>query len=664
MIRIEGLSKSFGLKSVLGDVSFHFPDGERIALVGANGAGKTTFLDILTGTLDADRGEILRPSRLNLGYLPQEPNPDPEKTVLEEVLFGGHGYIQQINRRYREASLELEAQYSEATHSRWEDIDQEYRQNNGYALEGIARSILTGLGFREGMLEQSPKTLSGGWRMRVELAKIFLNRPNFLILDEPTNHLDLPSLVWVEAWLKNFEGTLLFVSHDQALLRRLPTMTLHLHAGKLTAYKGNLDAFLEEREKRLSEEAAFAEGLKRRREHLERFVERFGAKASKASQAQSKLKMISRIRDLESGVAGDESIDSMSLSIPLGVNSGREVLTIKNGAIGYKDPLSRDLGLLVERGQKVAVIGANGIGKSTLLKTIAGQIEALGGDFKLGHNVHFSWFAQDQLDTLDQSKSVLDNILASSGSVTQQVARSILGALLFRGDDVKKLVRVLSGGEKARVGLARLLAQDANFLLLDEPTNHLDMSSCEILAQALRDYEGTVMFVSHDREFIDSICTHVFAMLPDGRGHLFEGALDDYQRQARISGFPDVLSVANTQDAGPRSVSKIDQSANKSGAQLNEGTNDTEISQLRREVQRYQKKMTQLENDIKLRQNQISQIENDLTNCGGDFKEAQKLADQKNGVEKQLATLEAEWLDLATSLEDGQNILRKHGRSF
>lgn len=659
MIRIEGLSKSFGLKSVLGDVSFHFPDGERIALVGANGAGKTTFLDILTGTLDADRGEILRPSRLKLGYLPQEPNPSPESTVLEEVLCGGHGHIQDLVRRHRKVSLELEAGYSEAIHRAWEDVDQEYRLSNGYALDGIARSILSGLGFRDGMLEQSPRTLSGGWRMRVELAKIFLNKPNFLILDEPTNHLDLPSLVWVENWLKNFDGTLLFVSHDQALLRRLPTMTLHLNGGKLTPYQGNLDQFLEERERRLSEEAAFAEGLKRRREHLERFVERFGAKASKASQAQSKLKMISRIRDLESDVAGDDSIESMSLSIPLGVTSGREVLAIKSGEIGYKEPLSRGLSLLVERGQKIAVIGANGIGKSTLLKTIAGRINALGGEFKLGHNVNFSWFAQDQLDTLDQSKSVLDNILASSASVTQQIARNILGALLFHGDDVKKLVRVLSGGEKARVGLARLLAQDSNFLLLDEPTNHLDISSCEILAQALRDYPGTVMFVSHDRQFIDSVCTHVFAMLPDGRGHLFEGVLEDYQRQARISGFPDVLTPTSNSERVVTTSKKSIEESQESKSGIDHG----DINQLKRDMQRNQKKITQLESEMSSGQAKITDIDRRLAECGGDFQEAQKLAAQKKDLEDTLDRIESQWLELAAAVETVQNLLKKLGRS-
>jgi ATP-binding cassette, subfamily F, member 3 len=659
MIRIESLSKSFGIKSVLSDVSFHFPEGQRMALVGANGAGKTTFLDILTGVLDPDSGKVLRPSRLKLGYLPQEPSQNPCDSVLEEVLVGGDGPIQVLIRRHRQASRQLEESYSDDTHRSWDLVDQEFRLHDGYALEGIARSILKGLGFRDEVLGQPPKILSGGWRMRVELAKLFLNKPNFLILDEPTNHLDLPSLVWVENWLKNYDGTLLFVSHDQSLLRRLPTMTLHLHAGQLLAYQGNFDQFLEERAKRQSEQAALADGLKRRREHLEQFVERFGAKASKASQAQSKLKMISRIRSLETEVIGEDSIDSMSLSISLRQPSGREVVTINNGAIGYEGPLCRGLNLLVERGQKIAVIGANGIGKSTLLKTIAGQIQSLGGEFKFGHNVNFSWFAQDQLETLDQSKTVLENILASSTTVTQQAARNILGALLFHGDDVNKLVRVLSGGEKARVGLARLLVQDANFLLLDEPTNHLDISSCEILSQALKDYPGTVMFVSHDRQFIDSVCSHVFAMLPDGRGHLFEGLLDDYQRQAEISGFPDVLRLATDIEPHDKPSTKTLPVSEDASGQMS----DAEVQQIRREIQRHQKRINQLEILLARHQDDVQKIDHHLASCGGDFQEAQKLATQKNELEEQLKDTEAEWLTLAASVEDAQNLLKKIGRS-
>jgi ATP-binding cassette subfamily F protein 3 len=315
---------------------------------------------------------------------------------------------------------------------------------------------------------------------------------------------------------------------------------------------------------------------------------------------------------------------------------------------------------LVERGQKIAVIGANGIGKSTLLKTIAQKINPLAGTFKLGHNVALSWFAQDQLETLDSNKTVLDNVLDSSPSVTNQMARSILGALLFSGDDVNKLVRVLSGGEKARVGLARLLANQANFLVLDEPTNHLDISSCEILSQAIRDYEGTVMFVSHDREFIDGVCTHVFAMLPDGRARLFEGSLDDYRRQARLSGFPDVLDpLIGAQPATTPAKTVTADVAGGSSRVLSE----SDVASLRRDLQRHQKKIEQVDRDIEKISQDIQLLDQQLADCGGNFQRAAEISARKQDAESRLAPLEQQWLELSEAAEKFRAILKELGRS-
>ena len=658
MIRIDGLTKSFGLKTVLNHVSYHFPEGARLALVGANGAGKTTLLDLLTGVSEGDSGSILRPGRLRLGYLPQEPNHNPKATVIEEAVTGGDGYMQNLARKHKVALEAMTFEYTEANHRAWEAIDQEFRMERGYSMEADARAILAGLGFTPEMQSKNPRELSGGWRMRLELAKIFINRPNFLILDEPTNHLDLPSLVWVEAWLQNFSGTLLFVSHDRGLLRRLPTMTLHLDQGRLTAYTGNFESFLEERERRLEEVAAQAENLRKRREHLEKFVERFGAKATKASQAQSKMKMIARIRDLEAGVSGEDDADVMHLAIPMGQPSGREVLKIKDGAIGYGAPLSQGINLLIERGQRIAVIGANGIGKSTLLKTIAGHLAAVSGGFEVGHNVRLAWFAQDQLDTLNPELSVLDNVLSASVRATQSVARNVLGALLFRGQDVDKKVRVLSGGEKARVGLARLLMQDANFLLLDEPTNHLDISSCEILSQAVQDFAGTVLFVSHDRDFIDAVCSHVYAMLPDGRGQIFEGNLDDYRRLAAKSGFPDVLAPKAT--APVEAENPVVQSTDSSQNRLSE----SEISNLRRETQKKLKRIEKLDDDIASVGQSIFDLDEKMEKLHSDFSQVTKLAAEKQTLQARLEGLEAEWLDLSDQVDQSRSILSAMGRSL
>jgi len=665
MIRMDGLTKTFGTKTVLENVTFHFPEGARISLVGANGAGKTTLLDILTGVTEADRGTVLKPGRLRLGYLPQEPNASPMVSVLEEAVAGGEGYIQTLVRRHRAALDKMTEDYSEANHKAWDLIDDEYKHERGYSLEADAKSILAGLGFTPEMISKDPRALSGGWRMRLELAKIFLNRPNFLILDEPTNHLDLPSLVWVENWLQNFSGTLLFVSHDRSLLRRLPNMTLHLQNARLTPYQGNFDKFLEERELRMAEEFAQAETLRKRREHLEKFVDRFGAKASKASQAQSKMKMIARIRDLESDVGGDDQVDSMHIAIPLGQPSGREVVKIKDGAIGYEKPLSRNINLLVERGQKVAIIGANGIGKSTLLKTVVGHIPALAGTFELGHNARLAWFAQDQLEIMDSSKSVLDNVLEASPKVTQGVARNVLGSLLFRGDDVHKKVGVLSGGEKARVGLARLLLQEANLLMMDEPTNHLDISSCEILSQAIQEFEGTVVFVSHDRDFIDAVCSHVYAMLPDGRGRLFEGKLDDYRRLALKSDFPDVLDPLPSSGneggkSGRSSLASQAAPSSGSGAKLSE----QEITNLRRDAQKHQKRIAKLDEEMARLQALSADCDRQMETHHADFNRVAAITAEKQSFDSLLGKHEEEWLDLSQKIEAVKTALEAAGRAL
>lgn len=491
--------------------------------------------------------------------------------------------------------------------------------------------------------------------MRLELAKIFVNKPNFLILDEPTNHLDLPSLIWVERWLQSYEGTLLFVSHDRSLLDRLPTVTLHLHLGKLTPYKGNFTSFLEQREARQLQDAATADNLRKQREHLQSFVDRFGAKATKAAQAQARVKMIARIRAMEDEVPTDSNADAIALTVPMGSPSGREVLSIVDGAIGYSTPLATGIKLLAEKAQRIAVIGANGIGKSTLLKTIAGALPALSGQFKTGYNVTLGWFAQDQLDTLEPSKTLMYNVLQANAETSEREARALLGSLLFRGEDVFKNVGVLSGGEKARVGLARLLCQRANFLVMDEPTNHLDLSSVEILVEALQEYQGTLLFVSHDRNFIDSVCTHVFVMLPDGRSQLFIGKLEDYQRLAKQQGFPDVLDPAPIHAAGSgKSPAKQTQQAAPGS--------EEDISNLKREGQKLDRRVQELDQEMSKLNTKIANLDRDMESSHADFSRLQRLGEEKNALERKVASFEEEWLDKSTRAEEVKTKLRGFGR--
>lgn len=530
MIKIENLSKSFGKKRIVSNASFHFPEHERLALVGPNGIGKSTLLNILCGLESQDSGQVIIPNKTVLGYLPQEPNPNPKDTVLLEALSGAVK-LYQMQLQIDAYLKQLEENYDEDVLRKFENLEAQFRHSDGYALESRAKGILVGLGFKHDDFEKDPRLLSGGWRMRLEFTKIFLNDPDFLILDEPTNHLDLPSLIWVEDYLKSFHGTLLFVSHDKSLLNRLSTMILNIENGKLVSYRGNFDSFLDQREQKLEIQEATKERFLKRKQEISRFIERFGAKASKATQAQSRVKMLVRMEEEFSNQFEPEEIfKRINLALPMHNKSGKDVLTTHNLSIGYTKPLFQKLNLKLIRGQKVAVVGANGIGKSTLLKTISNYIPPLQGSVELGYQVNLAYFAQDQLDIFDPKETILMNLMNQNLHLSEHAARRALGSFLFSGDDVYKPFGVLSGGEKSRVGLCSLLQQGANFLLLDEPTNHLDLTSIEVLSNGLSLFEGTILFVSHDRNFINGLCTHVFAMHEDGSHFLIHGNVDEYQQ--------------------------------------------------------------------------------------------------------------------------------------
>ena len=540
MIYVQNIVKRLGGRAVLDDVSYHFPQGEHIALVGDNGAGKSTLLNILCGLDDADEGTLIKPKGLVLGYLPQEPSPHPETTVLAECLKGAIRVraVGKIRDRYL---AEMAENYSDELYEAYDKAEAEFQELHGYEVESEAKKYLVGLGFSTSQFDQNPLELSGGWRMRLELAKILVNNPNFLILDEPTNHLDLPSLVWLENYLQTFEGTLLFVSHDRALLNRLSTITLHLQQGSLTAYTGNYDKFIEQRDLMNLQTEAQAKGLQQKQAHLQLFVDRFGAKASKAAQAQSRQKQIDKLKEEESALRLPQAQRVISANLKIAAPSGKEVLKMNKATVGYTTPIAKNLNLSIQRGQRIAIIGANGVGKSTLVKTLASTLPLIQGELELGHNVMLGYHAQNHLDSLDSKGTALENVLRANPELSEQSVRSLLGQFLLQKDDVFKKVSVLSGGEKNRVSLCCLLAQQANFLILDEPTNHLDMASADILASTLADFKGTILFVSHDRSFIDTVATHIFVVANATQSALFEGKLKDYEEVAERSGFPNIL---------------------------------------------------------------------------------------------------------------------------
>jgi ATP-binding cassette subfamily F protein 3 len=540
MIYVQNLIKRLGGKAVLNNVSYHFPQGEHIALVGDNGAGKSTFLNILCGLDEADEGTLIKPKGLVLGYLPQEPNPHPASTVLDECLEGAVRVkaIGKVRDRYL---AEMAESYSDELYEAYDKAESEFQALHGYEIESDAKKYLVGLGFSTGQFDQSPHELSGGWRMRLELAKILVNNPNFLILDEPTNHLDLPSLVWLETYLQSFEGTVLFVSHDRALLNRLATITLHLAQGSLTAYTGNYDQFVAQRDLANTQTEAQAKGLQQKQAQLQQFVDRFGAKASKAAQASSRQKQIDKLKEEEKALNLPQTQRVISANLKMASPSGKDVLKLHKATVGYTSPIARNLNLSIQRGQRIGIIGANGIGKSTLVKTLASSLPLLQGELEFGHNVLLGYHAQNHLDSLNPEATVLENVMSANPQLTEQAVRGLLGQFLLQKDDVFKKVSVLSGGEKNRVSLCCLLSRQANFLVLDEPTNHLDMASADILAQTLASFKGTILFVSHDRSFIDTVATHIFVVASATQSAVFEGKLKDYEEAAARTGFPNIL---------------------------------------------------------------------------------------------------------------------------
>ncbi len=632
MLRIEKLSKRFADKTILNEQSYQFPIGKKIAVVGDNGAGKTTLLNILCGLDTSDGGEVLKPGDCLMAYLPQEPNPNPKATIIEECETANEK-IRRLQEKMNKALADLEHHSDDKTLAAFENAETQFRLHGGYELRSKAEKILLGLGFDKAQMTDSPKSLSGGWRMRVELAKLFLVDPHVLILDEPTNHLDLPSLVWVERYLQSFTGTLIFVSHDRSLLNRLANWTLHIAYGHITPYAGNYDFFL----KKQAENAELAEktlkNLRDKRDSMQDFVDRFGAKATKAAQAQSRRKMIEKLEEEMNAIPVAKAQAAIHFTLPEPANVDRMVLSIDKGEIGYHKVLCRNIQLNVEKGQKIAIIGANGIGKSTLLKTIMGLCPSLGGDFKLSPRVLKAYFSQDQLDYLNANATVLENLLNAS-PIGEQQARSILGGFLFRGADVFKPVSVLSGGEKSRVGLACILGKKANLVMLDEPTNHLDMNSIACMTKALQDYKGTIVFVSHDREFIDAICTHVFVMTKDGRARLFEGNIEDYQRLAADSNFPDVFAI---DDDSPKVSVKKDKPAS------NDKSKERSLGQMRKQLQKCEEQMSKLSKEVQ-------NIDEALIQAAHDHQRCYELATQKLELESKMQTLEDEWLKLSEEM--------------
>jgi ATP-binding cassette subfamily F protein 3 len=504
MLTLSGISKAYGGRILFDEADLQVNRGDRIGLVGPNGAGKSTLFGIILGEESADDGKISLERNVKFGYLPQESAPVGDETVIELATAITPEFV-----KLRRVILAWDSDHHVAPDHAEEihdDAHNRFHEMGGYQLDAKAKQILSGLGFREKDFERPTRELSGGWVMRAHLAKLLVMEPDLLLLDEPTNHLDLETLLWFQEYLKNYPGAILMISHDREFLNQLVGSIVEIRQSKLIRYRGNYDEFLVQRAAQEEQQLAAYKNQQKEIASLMEFANRFRAKASKASQAQSKLKQVERMEKIAAPTNDEKKI---KFSFPQPQRSGQKVVTLENIHQAYGENIVyRGMEFKAERGQRIVLVGPNGAGKSTLLKILAGVLTPQSGTRELGHNVKAGYFSQYRVDQLDMTRSVFEEAMDTTQRVTEQFIRTLLGSFLFRGDDVFKKVNVLSGGEKSRLALVKLLLDPPNFLLMDEPTTHLDMASIDALLYALEQFEGTLVFISHDVYFIRALANH------------------------------------------------------------------------------------------------------------------------------------------------------------
>jgi ATPase subunit of ABC transporter with duplicated ATPase domains len=532
MISFARISKQYGRQVLFVDASFQLNPGEKVGLVGPNGAGKTTLFRMIVGEESPDEGEVSVPKRLTIGYFRQDVEEMSGRSVLDEAIAGS-GRLGDLHHELEALQHAMgdpdRAGEMDEVLARFGEVQEEYDHLGGYALEAQAREVLHGLGFDDERIDADVGALSGGWKMRVAMARVLLGRPDVLLMDEPTNHLDIESILWLEGFLKAHDGALFMTSHDREFMNRIVTRVAEIDEGEITAYSGNYDFYERERALRdANREAAYA----RQQAMLakeQRFIERFSAHAAKAAQVQSRVKALEKIDRVEP----PKSRKVVRFDFRRPPRSGDEVATLEGVSKAYGRRVVHDgLGLVIRRGERWCVMGKNGAGKSTLLKMVAGVLAPDAGEVRLGASLRLGYFAQQALDVLDPELTVLEQLQKDFPHEGLGVLRSLLGAFQFSGDDVDKKVRALSGGERSRVAIARMLFDPPNFLVLDEPTNHLDLATKEMLVEALREFEGTMLFVSHDRTFLRGLSNRVLELGGESgtetQPHLYPGSYVEY----------------------------------------------------------------------------------------------------------------------------------------
>ena len=633
ILQANKIERSFAGEVLFDNISLQVDERDRIALVGKNGAGKSTLLKILVGEEEPTSGEINKKRDLSLSYLAQDSRFESSNTIYDEML---HVFddLRKTEKTLRQMELEMGEKTGADLEKLMQDYDrlsEEFRQAGGFTYEADIRAILNGFKFDESMWQMKIEELSGGQNTRLALAKMLLEKPNLLVLDEPTNHLDIETIAWLENYLVNYSGALLIVSHDRYFLDKVATITLDLTKHSLDRYVGNYSSFVEQKEQKLLTEAKNYEKQQKEIAALEDFVNRNLVRASTTKRAQSRRKQLEKMERLDKPEAGTKSAH---MTFHSDKTSGNVVLTVEEAAVGYDDQvLSEPINLVIRKMNAVAIVGPNGIGKSTLIKSIVGQIPFIKGEARFGANVEVGYYDQTQ-SKLTPHNSVLDELWNDFKLTPEVEIRNRLGAFLFSGDDVKKTVGMLSGGERARLLLAKLSMENNNFLILDEPTNHLDIDSKEVLENALIDFDGTLLFVSHDRYFINRVATQVLELSEEG-STLYLGDYDYYlEKKAEL----EALAAAQAEAEPASSTEEV-----TSNDYYLQKQNQKELRKITRRIEQLEAEMEELDQKIQA----ITETMHS-TNDAEDLVQLQSELDQL--TIQQEAVME-EWADLSEQVE-------------
>lgn len=608
MLSVSNISVQFGSKRLFDDVSFIVNPRDRIGLVGSNGTGKSTLLKIINGLVEPDSGQIAISKHTTVDYLPQDGITYSGKTLYEEV-YSGLSDISAVKNEIDEAQKELESQ-TDRTSPEYLDLvetlgelQHKFEDLDGFKIKANIEKILQGLGFTSTDFDRLTDEFSGGWQMRIALAKLLLKNPLVLLLDEPTNHLDIDSLIWLEGFLKSYEGAIILVSHDRTFLDNMTNKTIEIYTGQVTIYNGNYEYYLREKESRKELLEKRFENQQKYLKQQNRFIERFRYKNTKATAVQSRIKMLDKLEIIE--IEDEESV--IDFRFPPATHSGKRIVELTGIWKSYGDKLVlKDLDLEIERGDKIGLVGNNGAGKSTLARIIRGTEEFQKGTRKLGYQVELEYYSQHQADTLDPKHDVLGTLDAVAAGEVRKQLRNILGSFLFRGDDAFKSVSVLSGGEKSRLALARMLLKPSNFLVMDEPTNHLDMNSKQTLMNALSRYTGTILIISHDREFLDGVVTKIIEA-KDKNIKTYLGNCTYYlqKRNEEITGI-----ASSLKEKKPNTSAET----NSNGAAKKTKERKRTEAEARNKIYKTSKplkdKISKIETEIKSKEEQLSKLEN------------------------------------------------------